>query len=50
MGGNSMGIKINDVVKISLTDIYNIVFTIYNSLLDTSIKELDSHYYMIIII
>lgn len=38
---NSMGIKINDVVKISLTDIYNIVFTIYNSLLDTSIKELD---------
>ena len=38
---NSMGIKINDVVKLSLTDIYNIVFTIYNSLLDTSIKELD---------
>jgi hypothetical protein len=38
---NSMGIKLNDVVKISLTDIYNIVFTIYNSLLDTSIKELD---------
>ena len=38
---NSMGIKINDVVKITLTDIYNIVFTIYNSLLDTSIKELD---------
>lgn len=38
---NSIGIKINDVVKISLTDIYNIVFTIYNSLLDTSIKELD---------
>lgn len=38
---NSMGIKINNVVKISLTDIYNILFTVYNSLLDTSITELN---------
>ena len=38
---NLMGIKTNEIVKLSLTDLYNITFKIYNSLLDNSIKELN---------